>query len=209
MSNRKYTAEHLEFFRENTPGRTFKELTELFNKRFKTEYPVSTVMSASFRYGFKNGRDTKLTTGYVPTQFKKGHFPFNKGKKKWWVGGEETQFSKGHLPWNYKPVGTERINADGYVDVKIADPGKWKAKHVLIWEEANGAIPKGSVLLFADRNKLNVSLDNLILVTRGELARMNQKGYIFTNAELTKSGHIMAKLATAIGQKRSNHNGNK
>ena len=39
-------------------------------------------------------------------------------------GCERTWFKKGHIPANYRPVGSERVNADGYIEVKVADPNK-------------------------------------------------------------------------------------
>ncbi|MCL2413548.1 MAG: HNH endonuclease, partial [Bacteroidales bacterium] len=152
------------------------------------------------RMGLLNGRDCR---------FKKGNIPPNKGKKRWWVGGEETQFKKGNIPTNYKPIGSERIGKKpknsnlGYTEIKVADPNKWKMKHVIVWEAVNGPVPKGHCVIFADRDKSNFDIDNLLLVSRAELARMNQKGYIFENAELTKTGHIMAKLDCALGNKKN------
>ncbi len=202
MSNRKYTSEQLDFIRDNVTGRSFKELTELFNKRFGTDYPQSTVMSTAFRYGYRNGRDTRLNTGWEPTQFQKGHVPYNKGLKKWYPGGEATQFKPGHKPWNYKPVGTERVNTDGYVEVKVSDPNKWRGKHLIIWEEANGPIPKGYAVIFADGDHQNVTLDNLMLVSRGQLAIMNKRGLISVNSELTKTGVIVADIYLKIGERK-------
>ncbi|MEN6487843.1 MAG: HNH endonuclease [Smithella sp.] len=64
-----------------------------------------------------------------------------------------TQFKKGNKPANWVPIGTERTNRDGYVEVKIADGRlnkNWKAKHIFIWETANGPVPKGHVVIFGD-----------------------------------------------------------
>lgn len=107
------------------------------------------------------------------------------------------------------PVGSERVNGDGYVDVKIQD-GKlqknWKCKHRIIWEEANGPVPKGHVIIFADSNRLNVSLDNLILITQKELSVLNNKGLISKDAELTKTGVIIVNVLLKIGERRKRIN---
>jgi hypothetical protein len=199
--NKKYTAEQIQYIAANITGRRFTELTAMFNDRFGLNISKSAMVSLSDSHGLHNGRDCRFNIGYEPTQFRKGMTPWNKGKKR--TGGyEPTQFKKGNKPANYKPVGTERTNTDGYVEIKIADPSKWKGKHIIIWEEANGAIPKGHVLLFADKNQQNVTLENLLLISRRELAVMNKRGLISSNAEFTKIGVSIADIHLKIGERK-------
>ena len=127
--------------------------------------------------------------------------PANKGLKG--IGGwEPTQFKEGNRPWNYLPVGSERINGDDYVDIKIDDPHKWKGKHILVWESINGPVPKGYVVIFGDRNRRNFEPDNLILVSRKQLVRLNQHNLIQDDAELTRTGIIIADIYGKIGEIR-------
>lgn len=208
MSNRIYSAEHVEYIAANIPGRGYKELTAMFNKQFGMTLRISAMISLADRHGLHNGRDCRFNKGWEPTQFKKGHLPANKGRKGI-DGWGPTQFKKGHRPFNYKPVGTERINGDGYVDIKIADPNKWRAKHLLIWEEANGPVPKGHAVLFGDGNRSNIDLNNLILVSRKELAVLNHKRLIHDDAELTKSGILIAKLLLKSSERKKKSKGKK
>jgi len=200
--NRKYTEEHIAFIEANIQGRPFQELTDMFNERFGFGIKKSTMISLADRHGLHNGRDCKLNTGYEPTQFKKGITPWNKGMKGINLGGKQTQFKKGQKGWNYKPVGTERTNTDGYVEIKITDPKTWKAKHIIIWEEANGPVPSGHVVIFTDGNKQNVTLDNLLLISRRELAVMNKQGLISNDSELTKTGVVIADIYLKIGERK-------
>lgn len=196
--SRKYTTEHIEFIATNIKGRSYLELTDMFNAKFGMKLKVSTMISLAFRNGLRNERDCRFNTGYEPTQFKKGHIPANKGKKG--VGGwAPTQFKKGHVPANYKPVGSERVSVDGYVEVKVANSRKWKAKHRIVWQNANGPIPKGHVIIFADGNRQNIKLDNLLLISQRELAIMNKRGLITNDAELTKAGILVADISLKIG----------
>jgi hypothetical protein len=106
------------------------------------------------------------------------------------------------MPWNYDPVGTERINPDGYVDIKIANPNKWKGKHRIIWEKANGPVPKGYAIIFADGNRRNFKLKNLLMVSRAELSVMNKLGLIYKNSDLTKTGKLIADIKLQIGKRK-------
>lgn len=115
-------------------------------------------------------------------RFATGHVPFNKGVKGInYPGMQATQFKPGERRGVavklYQPIGTERISKDGYIQRKINDDmplqKRWRGVHSLVWEAANGPLPNGHAVVFKDRNKQNVALDNLELVTRGELMRRN------------------------------------
>ena len=109
--------------------------------------------------------------------YQKGHVPWNAGLKGV-NGSSSTTFKKGNPSHNTRPVGSERITKDGYWEVKVAEPRQWDAKHRLVWESVNGPIPKGNLVLFLSDDKLNVNIENLQMVTRGELAVLNRhEGY--------------------------------
>lgn len=107
--------------------------------------------------------------------FSKGHRPANKGRKQTeYMSAEQiektkaTRFRKGHIPKNHKPVGYERVNRDGYIEVKTAEPNVFKLKHRLVWIEHNGSIPHGCNIQFRDGNRQNISINNLYMITRSE-----------------------------------------
>lgn len=109
------------------------------------------------------------------TRFKAGHETWNAGRKGWQAGGRstQTQFRPGQMPTNHKPVGYERVTAEGYRERKIAEPKTFRAVHVLLWEEYLGPMPKGCAVIFKNRDKTDIRIDNLALVTRAELMRRN------------------------------------
>lgn len=118
--------------------------------------------------------------GSRATQFKKGQTPMNKGMKMpGWAPGRmaSTQFKKGQRGNKYLPIGSERVNGEGYTDRKVTDkhgtPRDWKGVHVIMWEETHGPVPSGRAVIFRDRNKANIVLSNLQLVTRAELMMHN------------------------------------
>ena len=173
-------------------GRKCIEITQMINAKFGTNHTVTEIEGFKCRHHLKSGLDCT---------FKKGQVPVNKGKK--WDDyltkeqqeeARKTCFKKGHRPKQHKEVGSERITIDGYLEVKVAEPNKWALKHRLVYEEVYGEIPKGMNLIFADGNKLNLDLDNLLLVTDNELLRMNRNNLIKEDKELTKSGLALTKL---------------
>lgn len=105
---------------------------------------------------------------------------WTRGKKGWQAGGrsKETQFKKGHKPSNtWRPVGAERISKDGILYRKVSDTGDkktdWRAVHVLLWEERNGPLPDGMIVVFRDKNRKNFDIGNLEALTRSEHMKRN------------------------------------
>jgi hypothetical protein len=193
MGNRKgslrlLTQEQYVWFAETVPGRSYREMRGLLESVWGVSMTEGQLKSFMARHRLRNGRDTR---------FKPGHIPANKGCKGI-HSSPETEFKPGHRPANWKPVGSERINKDGYVEVKIQEPNKWRYKHVFIWEQAHGSRPKGHAVIFADGNKRNFSLDNLILVNRHELLVLNRLGLLHSDADLSRSGVAVAKLIAEI-----------
>lgn len=122
----------------------------------------------------RTGRMSSNHPNVIASRYKKGNIPPNKGKK---VSAEVYEkmkphmFKKGETPLNYRPVGSERVNVEGYVEIKVADPKTWKLKHRVIWEEAHGPIPEGHNIQFKDGNSLNVQLDNLYMISKADQLR--------------------------------------
>lgn len=119
----------------------------------------------------------------IATRFKKGNIPVNKGVKGYGNMSEKakgnmmrTQFRKGNKPHNWKPIGSERISADGYRLIKIQDgKGKhnWQLEQIIVWEKANGKLEKGTCLWHKDGNLLNNNIENLEAISREEMMNRN------------------------------------
>jgi hypothetical protein len=116
------------------------------------------------------------------TRFQPGQVSWNKGTH-YQPGGRtaETQYKPGNRPHGWVPIGSYRINADGYLDRKVTDDGRgprdWTAVHRLVWIEAHGQPPDGHVVVFRPGRRTTelaaITLDVLELVTRAELMRRN------------------------------------
>lgn len=116
------------------------------------------------------------------TRFVKGGSSWNAGIS-FTAGGRspETRFKKGHRGGRanelHKPVGSERLSKDGYLERKINEDmpfqRRWRAVHLILWEAHHGPLPAGHAIIFKDGDKTNHSEDNLQMVTRADLMRRN------------------------------------
>ena len=151
-------------------------------------------------------------------QFKKGVPPFNKGRKM----GEETRrklehtwFQKGAATWNVRPLGSERVGKDGYIEVKITDQfhhpearKNWRAKHLVIYEKAHNCKvdTKKNCVTFLDGNKRNFDISNLCLISRAENrvlnARIKKWNRHSGSSEAGMSGVLIARILIEIRKKK-------
>ena len=191
---RYWTEEEKKYLSEITLGRGYLEITEMMTAKFNYDYTKTQIAAAIKRYGLSTGR-----TG----RFEKGRVPFNKGTKGL-TSANKTSFKKGNVPHTYLPIGSESVTRDGYTIVKVSEEGtrnqQWRPKHRLIWEKHHGPVPDGYAIVFGDGDKTNLSIDNLILVSRSQLSVMNTKKLIKNDAELTRAGANIAQLMVAISK---------
>ena len=141
----------------------------------------SSVYNRAFAMGIKKDpvylRSTQFPAGYLggkATQFQKGQAPPNKGQKMskdLYEKVEKTMFKKGNKPMNTQPIGTihQRKDTGGkmYLYIKLAD-SKWEQLNRYTWEQHNGPIPKGMVVVYKDGNYLNNDINNLLMITKKE-----------------------------------------
>lgn len=182
----------LNFIKANAEGKTNAEIRQLVNDTFGTDYTLKQVKQVKHRNHISSGLDGR---------FQKGNPAHNKGKKGYYApGSEKGWFRKGNTPQTYLPVGSEVMTTDGYPAVKIGDPNVWKMKHIIVWEEAHGPVPKGHAVIFLDRDHTNTKLENLALVTRVELLELNRRELIRDNAELSAAGVLIARVNCKISE---------
>lgn len=165
------------------------------------------------RKGWKTGRTGCFVAGQEPT---------NKGQKcAPGTGGlhpnaQRTQFRKGNrtgtASLNWKPVGTERLCKDGYLERKIHDgmplQSRWRAVHLIEWEAVNGPMPKGFCLKALDGDRLNTDPANWRLIPRAMLPALNggrhkrRPAYDEAPEELKPSLLALAEVETRARQLR-------
>lgn len=163
-----------------------------------------------------SGRLDSATQRGASTRFKAGGEPWNKGQP-FQAGGRshETRFRKGrpaHEARNYVPIGTERINVDGYLERKttddqsIAPARRWAGVHRLVWEAANGPVPAGHAVVFLPGRRSAdpeaITLDALELVSRAELMSRNNLHNTLP-PELRQLAHLRGQLTRRIRRKET------
>jgi hypothetical protein len=150
---------------------------------------------------------------------KKGEVPLNKGKKQYEFMSAEaidrcskTRFKKGEVPKNTKHDGAIAIRhghkkrgGRPYKWIRLS-MGKWEQLHVHIWKQKHGPVPAGHIIVFKDRDTMNVQLENLRCISRKQHAQesQNSDGWIATSMAHEKGvrGKIDIKLRNELLQRK-------
>lgn len=125
--------------------------------------------SAAYLASDASCRLRRDNSGGIPYRFVKGQTPANKGLRRpgWGPGRmKATQFQpgirRGVAVKLWKPIGTERVSKDGYLQRKVNDgmplQRRWKAVHIITWEAENGPLPVGHVIVFRNGDKADIRL---------------------------------------------------
>lgn len=201
-TKRQYTDKQIDYLRELSERGLFnREITRLFNERFRLKKTELAIQSQRTLHNF---------TTTARHCWPKGHKPWNAGRKGVsYPGMKATQYEPGHRPHNWVPLGSERITRDGYVQVKVRDLSfpdckkNWKGKQIIVWERHHGQkVPPGYAVIFGDQDKRNFNPDNLILVSRAQLATLNKNGLIQRDAGLTRTGLLIANVLQGIAKRK-------
>lgn len=199
----RWTPERIAWFRAYVPGHTEPEISAEHERVYGTPLTAGQIGNAKTKFGVRSG-----THG---GRFEKGHTPHNKGKT--WADygtpegharSRETCFRAGNLSGyaaqHEQPVGAERVNRDGYVEVKVAEglqakPNKnFRMKHHVVYEQAHGPIPDGCNIVFADRDKSNFDLDNLVCVPKALWSVIQRSGWAYHDRASLEACITMARL---------------
>lgn len=183
MTRRPWTEQDIATLRRLYASTPTTELAEHFGRSLKIVYEKAKRLGLrKAPHYMREQHGARAREVGKATRFAPGQKPWNKGTH-YVAGGRsvETRFSPGNTPYNWVPVGSYRINRDGYLDRKVSDLRRgardWEAVHRLVWKEAHGEIPAGHVVVFrGGRNSTvleEITLDALELVTRQELMRRN------------------------------------
>lgn len=172
IKHHKYTEEENEFIRKYHEGLSGKELAYLFNQKFGTDISVGGLLKyKTVRLKLKGTKNTGM--------FLKGATPWNKGLT--------------------RPIGDERVNKDGFVEVKIGMPNVWRLKHHIIYEKHhNEKIGRWDKVIFLDGNNRNFDISNLKKISNSEQTFLAHTKLLGNNPENNKTALLLAKLASTV-----------
>ena len=196
MARHIWTEEEVEFIRKIYPYHENKEISKMVKDKFGFEVSARNLLNVSHKHKFPKKA--------IPNSgcYKKGDVPWNKGKgmsEEVKEKVKKTWFKKGEIPKNHRPLGSTRITVDGYTEIKIAEPNKWALYHRHLYEEEHGEkLKKNEAVIFADGDRSNFDIDNLVKVSRANLLYLNNNDLIFDDPELTKTGVNVSKVAEKI-----------
>lgn len=183
-----WSEEELSYLKNNYPSVKTELIAKHLKRSERSVYSMAYVIglnkSEEFRKSEESGIFRKGKVIGVEHRFKKGHVPFNKGKKQSEYMSDEqikkcsaTQFKKGNLPHNTKRDHIISLRTDSsankkYYHIRLGK-AKWIAYHTYLWEQANGKLPENHIVIFKDNNPMNCVLENLEAISRSENMKRN------------------------------------
>lgn len=185
----KWTPDMLQYLTQHYPDDLTADVAKVLGLRVQQVHRKAAAMllrkSDAFMASESSGRGNVAKS--LGGRFTAGFEPWNKGLH-YEAGGRspQTRFRPGNKPHTTLPVGSYRITqGKGYptLEVKTSeDPGpnhkRWTPVHRLVWEQANGPVPAGHIVIFKTPELRTtvleeITLDRLMLVSRAENANRN------------------------------------
>ena len=211
MSGKQWTNTEDDFMRKHYPSESNPVICEKLGRSLRSVYSRAKILGLKKTAEFMQEQWQMLAENLQNNgkryRFPKGNIPANKGKKmpaNVYEKARKTMFRKGNIPANHKPIGYERINVDGYVEVKVAEPNKFRLKHRIVWEENFGTIPPGYNVQFRDKNRQNLQPDNLYLISRSDQLKKENSMYARYPKELQRAIQIKGALQRQINKFKKN-----
>jgi len=166
---------------QHYPTSRAEDLKKIIGKSIKSIYAKANVLGIKKDPAYKS--DMIRWADKNRSVFQKGNIPFNKGKK--WSEymspeGREilkaTQFKKGNINHKNTFDGNVTIRRDSkgyyYKQIRLSK-SVWQKYHQYIWEQVNGKIPDGMLVVFKDKDTMNCNIENLELISRKENMERN------------------------------------
>ena len=172
----KWTQQEIDTLTRMYPNHYAREIADILGRGISSIHckASSLGLESSLEKIQRVGYETSKSPASIATRFQKGSVPLNKGKKvspEVYSKIQPTMFKKGHSPVNHREVGSERINVYGYIEIKVAEPNRWRLKHQVMWEQVNGTIPRGYNVQFKNHNPLDCRIENLYMISKAEQLR--------------------------------------
>lgn len=171
-----FTSEEIEIIKKYYPDNGSAKTAEVINDILRTNRTAQSVLAAANKHGIKVSKDYLRSKNQIA--------------------------GKNMSKLITRPSGTVRKEQknNGYVyRMKTAD-GRWQTAGKVIWEQANGPIPKGFKLIYLDGDNSNYQLDNLYLADyKTQYQVIRNKHYKSGDPEIVKSIIKFYELRNALG----------
>ena len=205
----KWTQQEIDTLTRMYPNHYAREIAGILGRG------ISSIHCKARALGIESSLEKNQRAGYegskspssIASRFPKGHTPVNKGKRvspETYAKCQPTMFKNGHTPVNHREVGSERINVDGYIEIKVAEPNRWRLKHRIIWEQVNGAIPKGYNVQFKNHNRQDCRIENLYLISKAEQMAKENSFWAKYPKEIQEIIHLKGVVNRAIHKVEKN-----
>ena len=185
-----FPKEVAEYIRANCKGVLLADMTERLNAEFGTKYTRKQIKAYYGNHHIVSGTTGRCAKRHRP---QKGVYP--ESLRKWQSenkGARKSKYSAGDVV----------KRKDGYLYRKVDGCGDLAKQHHYVWEQANGPVPRGYMLIFKDGDRTNCELENLALVSRAENTYLTRKKMRFTDPQLTECAVNLAKLHIVAMQKK-------
>jgi hypothetical protein len=213
VNRRLWTADERKLLVEIFADNYTASICQIMNRSY------SSVSAQACLMGLKKGDDfkklelakqaAKLKMVGVKGRYQKGHIPVNAGKKmpaKTYDRCKATMFKKGQKPHNaynnWEEVLRRHKTGKQYWLIKLPTERKLKPKHIWLWENKYGKVPKGDNVVFKDGNTLNCCIENLECISRAMLMQRNSINRF--PIELKSTIRIVNQLKRTINAKEQN-----
>lgn len=211
--SRLFNEEEQQFVYDNVEGKSVKELTELVNKKlsrnvtekqmyfFKKHhhlrsytYPIiqSLFNEEEKQYIFENVKG-KFAIDFLEEFNKKFNRNITMNQLNGYKGRHKLKCCRKFSPSQKKSLGYEYKDKNGHWKIKIKEPDVYISKSRYVYEKYKGKIPNDCLVIFADGNKDNFDLDNLMLVSKTEFFVMKTHGLNFKDKDLMETSVLLAK----------------
>lgn len=195
------TEEQVEHLKLIVKGRKSEEIADMMNRQFGLNLTAKQISAWKKNHRIQSGYDTRFLPGNA-SWHKRSKPKANSGS-----------FKKGRTATNALPVGTvsrHKFAHDSYQwAIKVQD-GNGNQNFVSlarwVWEQANGKVPDGHVVIFLDGDKDNCTLENLAVIPRSVNIVVNRHIGYTEDPELNKTIIQTARLILAVTRKKKEAN---
>jgi hypothetical protein len=219
MNGKLFTDQEKRLIHKMYPHYCTRELAQELHRSeasiYRFAHSNGLLKSIEYMNSIKSGRFTRPSVAGMNSRYKKGHVPYNKGKKQIEYMSSEaiertkaTRFVKGALPHNTNKQG------DGAITIRTEKTGKqykyiriglghWQLYHQYIWCQEYGKYDSNThCLWFINGNSLDVRLDNIELITRRENAQRNAGKFHSLPPELKHTNKLIKQIKSKIHGKQ-------